>query len=172
MPELIPVLSKEEIDKLVYALAQKISSDYNGHTLVLIGVLKGAFIFLADLLRYLTIPVEVEFLRAASYGSGTASSGKVQLTSEIGINLKNRDILIVEDIIDTGLTVDRILRHLKSHHPRSLKTCTFIDKHERRTKEIAIDYACYQAQEGFLVGYGLDYNENYRHLPELYHLKL
>src|SRR5210317_1264881 len=103
MPELIPVLSKEKIDKLVYALAQKISSDYNGHTLVLIGVLKGAFIFLADLLRYLTIPVEVEFLQAASYGPGTTSTGNVRLTSEIGIILKNKDVLIVEDIVDTGL---------------------------------------------------------------------
>jgi len=90
MPELIPVLSKEKIDKLVYVLAQKISSDYNGHTLVVIGVLKGAFIFLADLLRYITIPVEVEFIRAASYGSGTSSSGRVQLTDEIETNLNNQ----------------------------------------------------------------------------------
>ena len=172
MPELIPVLSKEKIDKLVYALAQKISSDYNRDTLVIIGVLKGAFIFLADLLRYLTIPVEVDFLRAASYGSGTTTSGNVQLIDEIGTTLKDRDILIVEDIVDTGLTVDHLLRHLKSYHPRTLRVCTLIDKQERRQSSIRIDYACHQVQEGFLVGYGLDYNEQYRHLPELYHLKL
>ncbi len=172
MPELIPILSKEDIDKMVSALAFQISLDYDKRTPVLLGVLKGAFIFLADLLRYLSIPVEVDFLRASSYGAGTSSSGNIRLTKEIETNIAGRDILVVEDIIDTGLTLNFLLDYLKKFNPLSVRVCTLINKQERRQKKVKIDYIGHDVPHGFLVGYGLDYNENYRNLPGIYHLKL
>lgn len=172
MPELVPVLSKDEIREMVSGLAQKISLDYKGRPLVLIGVLKGAFVFLADLTRNITIPHEIDFLRAASYGSGTSSSEKIKLTKKVETDLQGKDVLLVEDIIDTGLTLAYLMEYIKRRKPNTIKVCTLIDKHQRRQKEIKIDYAGHVAQEGFLVGYGLDYAENYRNLPEIYHLKL
>ena len=172
MPELVPVLSKDEICEMVFGLAQKISLDYEGRPLVLIGVLKGAFVFLADLTRNITIPHEIDFLRAASYGSGTSSSEKIKLTKEVETDLQGKDVLLVEDIIDTGFTLAFLVEYIKSLKPATVKICTLIDKHQRRRKEISIDYAGHITQEGFLVGYGLDYAEHYRNLPGIYHLKL
>ncbi len=172
MPELIPVLSKKEIDELVSTISRRISFDYQGRDLVLVGVLKGAFVFLADLLRYLTIPVKVDFIRVASYGNDTHSSGNIQLTKEIELDLKNTDVLLVEDIIDTGLTIEYIINYLKSFDPLTIKTCTLLNKIERRKSKIKIDYSCHDVQNQFIVGYGLDYAENYRNLPGIYHLKL
>lgn len=171
MPELIPVLRKDSIDKMVAEVAHKISSDYKNRELVLIGVLKGAFIFLADLARHLTIPVKIDFVRVASYGSGTSSSGNIRLTKEIEINIKNKDVLIVEDIVDTGLTLAYLIDYLNSFGPNTVKICSLLDKIERRKMEIKIDYACHVVGKGFIVGYGIDYNEDYRHLPEIYQLK-
>ncbi|MBA4368656.1 MAG: hypoxanthine phosphoribosyltransferase [Desulfobacterium sp.] len=172
MPELVPVLSKDEIREMVSVLARKISSEYEGRSLVLIGVLKGAFIFLADLTRNITIPHEIDFLRAASYGSGTTSSEKIKLTKKVETKLHGKDVLLVEDIIDTGITLEYLIEYVKSLQPASIKVCTLIDKHQRRQKEIKIDYAAHIVQEGFLVGYGMDYAEGYRNLPDIYHLKL
>lgn len=172
MPELIPVLSKDEIRKMVSVLARKISLEYEGRPLVLIGVLKGAFVFLADLTRNITIPHEIDFLRAASYGSGTTSSETIKLTKKVETELQGKDVLLVEDIIDTGITLEYLIEYVKSLQPASLKVCTLIDKHQRRRKEIKIDFAAHIVQEGFLVGYGMDYAEKYRNLPEIYHLKL
>ncbi len=173
MPELIPVLRKDSIDKMVAEVAHKISSDYKDRELVLIGVLKGAFIFLADLARHLTIPVKIDFVRVASYGSGTSSSGNIRLTKEIEIDIKNKDVLIVEDIVDTGLTLAYLIDYLNSFGPNTVKICSLLDKSERRKTEIKIDYACHVVEKGlgFIVGYGIDYNEDYRHLPDIYHLK-
>jgi len=171
MPELIPILNKEEIRVLVAEMAGRISTDYHDHDLVLIGVLKGSFVFLSDLMRHLTIPVKVGFVFAASYGSGTASSGNIRLTETLDIDIENRDVLIVEDIVDTGLTLTLCVDHLRSLHPRTLKTCAMVDKRERRDTPIEVDYACYRAEEGFLVGYGLDYDQSYRELPGIYRLK-
>jgi hypoxanthine phosphoribosyltransferase len=172
MPQLIPVLSKEDIHKRVSVVARKISSDYRNHELVVLGVLKGAFIFLSDLVRHLTIPVKVDFIRLSSYGSGTVSSGKIKLTQKIEIDLKNKDVLVVEDIVDTGLTLAYLVDYLNSFSPKSVKICTLLDKYERRKADIKVDYACHVIREGFLVGYGLDYAENYRNLPGIYHLRL
>lgn len=172
MPELIPILSKEEIDKMVSALALQISLDYKGRIPVLVGILKGAFIFLSDLLRRLSIPVEVDFLRVSSYGSGTSSSGNIQLTKNIETDIAGRDILVVEDIVDTGITLDYLLNYLKQYKPLSIRICTLLDKVEDRQKKVNIDYAGHTVQQGFLVGYGLDYNERYRNLPGIYVLKL
>lgn len=172
MPDLIPVLKKDEIDKLVSEVAQKISSDYQDRELVLIAVLKGAFMFLSDLARRLTIPAQIDFLRVASYGVNSSSSGKIQFTKEIEVNIRDKDVLIIEDIIDTGLSMRFILDHLKSLEPKTLKVCVLIDKYERREADITIDYGCHTVEKGFLVGYGLDYAEKYRNLPEVYQLNL
>ena len=172
MPELIPVLNKNDIDNMVARVARKISSDYQDRELILIGILKGAFVFLSDLVRHLTIPVKVDFIRVCSYGSDVSSSGNIRLTKEIEIDVNNKDVLIVEDIVDTGLTLSFIIDYLKTFNPKTVKICSLLDKHERRSENIKIDYACHEAAEGFLVGYGLDYNEDYRYLAGIYHLKL
>jgi hypoxanthine phosphoribosyltransferase len=172
MPELIPVLSKNDIDSLVTQVAQRISSDYQHHNLILIGVLKGAFVFLSDLVRCMDIPAQIDFIRAFSYGSGDSSSEDIRLTKDIEVDIKNKDVLLVEDIVDTGLTLKYLIDYLRSYHPKTLKVCAFIDKHERRKADVAIDYSCHDVTEGFLVGYGLDYNEDYRYLSGIYRLKL
>lgn len=171
MPELIPILSKNEIDQRVTAIAAKISADYAQSELVVIGVLKGAFVFLSDLIRKLSIPVEVEFVRISSYGTESASSEKIRLTSELETEIKNKDVLIIEDIIDTGLTISFLVDYLFAFNPKSVQICTLIDKQERKKKRIDIRYACHVVKEGFLVGYGLDFAEKYRYLPDIYHLK-
>jgi hypoxanthine phosphoribosyltransferase len=172
MPELIPVLTKNDIDTLVSAMARTISSDYQDHDLVLIGVLKGAFVFISDLVRHLSIPVIIDFIRVLSYGSGVSSSRNIQLTKDIEIDIKNKDVLIIEDIVDTGLTLKYLINYLKTYHPKTVRVCTLIDKHERREVDVEIDYICHSVDEGFLVGYGLDYDEDYRYLPGVYHFQL
>ncbi len=172
MPEFIPVLKKDEISEMVADVARKISSDYKDRELILIGVLKGSFVFLADLIRNLSIPVKIDFVGVSSYGSKTSSSGKILLTKSIEINIKNKNVLVVEDIVDSGLTLAWIIDYLKSFKPETVNVCTLLDKRERREAQIQIGYTCHVVQEGFLVGYGLDYAEIYRNLPEIYHLKL
>lgn len=171
MPELIPILNKTEIEERVEAIARRISADYRDGDLILIGVLKGAFVFLSDLMRHLTIPVKIDFVHASSYGDATTSSGNIQLIKGVDLDIKNKDVLIVEDIVDSGLTLSYLIEYLKSFGPRSVKICTMIDKHERRQTRVTVDYACRQVEEGFLVGYGLDFAEDYRELPGIYHLK-
>lgn len=172
MRELIPVLTADEIHLLVKKIAQQISVDYRDRELALVAVLKGSFIFLADLIRQMTIPVKIDFLQAESYGAGMASTGTVRLVKDIALDIRGRDVLLVEDIVDTGRTVNRILDHLRSFQPRSLKLCALIDKRERRETDVSIGYCGHVTEKGFLVGYGLDYAEDYRHLPGIYHLKL
>jgi hypoxanthine phosphoribosyltransferase len=172
MPEFIPVLKKDDIDKMVVAVARKISSDYKDRELILIGVLKGSFVFLSDLIRNLSIPVKVDFVGVSSYSDKTSSSGKIQLTKSIEIDIKNKNVLVVEDIVDSGLTLAWLIDYLMSFKPETVNTCALLDKRERRETKIHIDYTCHVVQEGFLVGYGLDYAEDYRNLPEIYHLKL
>jgi hypoxanthine phosphoribosyltransferase len=172
MADLIPVLSKEEIEAAVANLAKKISADYKNRELVLVGVLKGAFVFLADLCRQLTIEVKVDFVRLASYGKKRSSSGEVRLTKELEIDIKSKDVLIVEDIIDTGFSLTFLVDYLNAFKPRTVRICTMIDKRQRRETDIRIDYAAHVVDEGFLVGYGLDYAEAYRNLPAVYDLKL
>ncbi|MDX2439265.1 MAG: hypoxanthine phosphoribosyltransferase [Desulfobacterales bacterium] len=172
MPEFIPVLKKDDIDKMVVAVARKISSDYKDRELILIGVLKGSFVFLSDLIRNLSIPVKVDFVGVSSYSDKTSSSGKIQLTKSIEIDIKNKNVLVVEDIVDSGLTLAWLIDYLMSFKPETVNVCAMIDKSERRETQIQIDYTCHTVKEGFLVGYGLDYAEDYRNLPEIYHLKL
>lgn len=172
MPEFIPVLTKSDIRDSVAALGERLSADYKGKDLVLIGVLKGAFIFLSDLIRHITVPVKIDFIRAASYGDNTETSGRIKLTKDVEIDLRDKDVLLVEDIVDSGLTLAHLVDYLKSLGLKSIRICTLVDKRERRQAAVSVDYACHVVEEGFLVGYGLDYAEDYRHLPEIYHLKL
>jgi hypoxanthine phosphoribosyltransferase len=172
MAELIPVLTQNDIDTLVAAMARRISSDYQDRDLVLIGVLKGAFVFISDLVRQLSIPVKIDFIRVLSYGSGHSSSGNIQLTKDIETDIKNKDVLIIEDIVDTGLTLKYLIDYLKTYHPKTVRACTLLDKHERREVDVKIDYIGHTVTEGFLVGYGLDYDEDFRYLPGIFHLQL
>jgi hypoxanthine phosphoribosyltransferase len=172
MPQLIPVLEKDLIAEKVAGIAGKISADYADGDLILVGVLKGAFVFLSDLARQLSIPSQIDFIRVASYGAGSCSSGTISLSKDLEMDIEGKDVLIVEDIIDTGLTIRCLIDHLKSSRPRSVRVCTLIDKTERREIQFDPDYACHKVESGFLVGYGLDYAEDYRHLPGIYHLKL
>jgi hypoxanthine phosphoribosyltransferase len=170
-PTMVPVLSRAEIAQHVSTLAWRISQDYAEKDLVVIGILKGAFIFLADLVRELTIPVEIDFVRLASYGSDTSSSGHVQITKEIELDISGRHVLIVEDIVDSGLTIAYLLDYLKQFRPKSIRLCALIDKTERREVKIATHYVGHVVERGFLVGYGLDLDEKYRALPAIYHLE-
>ena len=172
MSEFIPVLTKKEIDAQVSHIAQVISADYKDRELILIGILKGAFIFLSDLIRQLSIPVKVDFMCVSSYGDHTTSSGRIKLIKDVDIDINNKDVLIVEDIVDTGITLSYLVDHLYASGASSVRICTLIDKRERRETDVRVDYACHTVDKGFLVGYGLDYAEFYRNLPEVYHLKL
>jgi hypoxanthine phosphoribosyltransferase len=172
MSELIPVFDKNAIAHKIAAVAKHISADYQDADLVLVGVLKGAFIFMADLIRQLELKkVAVDFVQLASYGSDTQSSGTISILKDLSSDIRNKDVLVVEDILDTGCTLAFLIDHLRGREPRSIKTCALIDKQERRQEDIKADYVCHQVEAGFLVGYGLDFAEEYRNLPEIYHLK-
>ena len=165
------LFSRDEIRKRVQEMADRISRDYAGRELVVIGVLKGAFIFMADLIRAMNIPCKVDFVRAASYGAGQESSGKVVMTKDIETSIAGRDVLIVEDIVDTGLTLTHLVNWLKERNPVSLKVCVFLDKRKRRKVPFEADYVVFTMDDGFVVGYGLDFNEQARFLPEVYIVK-
>ena len=173
MPEFTQVLKREDIQHQVAEIAKRISNDYQDREVVLIGVLKGAFIFLADLVRQLTLEkIQVDFLQASSYGADTVSSESITLKKDIDVDIRGKDVLLVDDIVDTGLTMAYLIDHLARFGPSSIKICAIIDKHERRETEVIVDYVCTTLDEGFLVGYGLDYAELYRNLPEIYQMKL
>jgi hypoxanthine phosphoribosyltransferase len=165
------LFSRDEIQKRVKELASQISKDYAGRELIIIGVLRGAFIFMADLIREINIPCRVDFARLASYGAGSESSGKVVMTKDIETSIKDRDILIVEDIVDTGLTLQYLVGWLNERNPRSLKTCVFLDKRKRRKISFEAEYVGFTIDDGFVVGYGLDFNEKYRFSPDIYIIK-
>ncbi|MFH2057614.1 MAG: hypoxanthine phosphoribosyltransferase [Pseudomonadota bacterium] len=171
MPELISLISKTQIKTQIKQVGQKISHDYKDKDLVLVGVLKGSFIFLSDLTRQISIDHEIDFIGASSY-DGTISTGQIVFTKQPDIDLEGRDVLLVEDIVDTGKTLQKIIEFITLLNAGSVKICSLIDKHERRDVEINIDYSCFSLEKGFIVGYGLDYNEKYRNLPAIYDLKL
>ncbi|MFO7986847.1 MAG: hypoxanthine phosphoribosyltransferase [Desulfatiglandaceae bacterium] len=162
------LISREKIQKRVKELAGKISIDYQGKEPILVGILNGSVFFYSDLAREMKIPVKVDFIRAFSYGSGKHSSGSVRFTKDVELPLEGKDIIIIEDIVDTGLTLIKIKDILKERGARTLRICALIDKLERREEEIHIDYCGFEVPEGFIVGYGLDYDERYRNLPEIY----
>jgi hypoxanthine phosphoribosyltransferase len=165
------LIPEAAIRRRVREIADQISNDYKGTEPILVGILKGSIIFMADLMRALTIPVQMDFMRAASYGSEMASSGTVRVTKDIELPIQGRPVILIEDIVDSGLTLAYIKEVLEGRGSASLKICALIDKCERRKVEVSVDYCGFQVQEGFLVGYGLDCNEEYRNLPEICVLK-
>lgn len=169
--ERILLFKEETIRSRVKELAEQISSDYAGKEPIMVGILNGVVFFFVDLLKELTIPAKIDFVRAASYGSGMVSSGYVKLSKDVEIPVTGQDVILVEDIVDTGLTLRHIARKLEEKNPRSLRICALIDKPERRKEKIKIDYWGFQVKEGFLVGYGLDHDEKYRCLRDIYRLK-
>jgi hypoxanthine phosphoribosyltransferase len=165
-----PWLSREKIASIVKELADQISKDYGERELVLVCILKGAFMFLSDLIRFLPIPVQVDFVRLASYGSGMKTSGRVEITKDIEIPIEGKDVLIIEDIIDSGRTLQFLKNRLSLLNPHSIKICALLDKKARREVEIKVDYIGKEVEDVFIVGYGIDFNEAYRHLPEIYYV--
>lgn len=172
MPQLQVILTPQEIKQTIERLAQEIKGDYQGKNPLLIGVLKGCFVFMADLVRNLDMPLEVEFVTLSSYGRGrTESSGKVRVLRGLRTPIKNRHILVVEDIVDSGITLSFTLNYMQRRRPASLKVCALFDKATRRQVPVPIDYRGFIVPDVFVVGYGLDYDERFRHLPGLYALQ-
>ena len=161
-------ISTQEISRCVAGLAERISADYKGKKLILVGVLNGAFIFMADLARCIDLPVTVDFVRLASYGDEAKTSGSVRITKDVEHALQGSHVLIVEDIVDTGITLKWLLNHISTLRPESVKICALIDKLERREVEVPLDYIGMTLESGFLVGYGLDFAGNHRNLPAIH----
>jgi hypoxanthine phosphoribosyltransferase len=170
------LLTEGEIEGRVAELGQQISADYAGHELTLVSVLKGSLPFMADLMRSISVPVRIDLMEVSSYGgTATESSGLVRILKDLSASIDGQDVLIVEDIIDTGLTLNYLVRYLRGKDPRSLRICTLLDKPARRLVEIPVDYTGFTIPDRFVIGYGLDYNELYRNLkfvgvlrPEVY----
>ncbi|MFZ8833834.1 MAG: hypoxanthine phosphoribosyltransferase [Candidatus Caldipriscus sp.] len=165
------LITEEQIQRRVSELAEEISRDYEGKEVILVGVLKGAFVFLADLMRKLRIPSRVDFLAVSSYGKFTESTGQVKILKDLDYPIENEDVLIVEDILDTGLTLSYIYSLLKERNPRSLKTVVLLDKPEKRVVDFKADYVGFVVPPVFLVGYGLDAGERFRYLPYIKELE-
>ncbi len=159
------LITEEQIKTRIKELASQIKRDYEGKVPVLIGVLKGSFVFLADLIRELDIDVEIDFLAVSSYGKSTKTSGIVKILKDLSISIENRDVILVEDICDSGLTLKYLVELLEAKRPSSIRICALLDKKERRLVEVNLDYVGFEVPDRFLVGYGLDYAERYRNLP-------
>lgn len=155
----------------VKELGKKITADYQGEDLLVIGILKGANVFMADLIRQIDLPIKLDFMAVSSYGHSTESSGVVRINKDLDAEIEGRNVLIVEDIVDTGLTLKYLAENLSSRQPKSLKICTLLDKPERRKVSIDIDYKGFDIPDVFIVGYGIDYAEKYRNLPFVASLK-
>lgn len=165
------LISEEEIKKIVSDLGARISNDYKDKNLLMVSVLKGSVVFMADLMRAVTIPCRIDFMSVSSYGSGAKTSGVVKIIKDLDLNLEGYDLLVVEDILDSGKTLDYLLKVLKQRNPASIKICTFLDKPERRQVDLYADYSGTTVPDEFVVGYGLDYDEKYRNLPYVGALK-
>ncbi|MGH7354738.1 MAG: hypoxanthine phosphoribosyltransferase [Candidatus Rokuibacteriota bacterium] len=161
------LIAEAELRARVTALGAEIARDYGGLRPVLVGVLRGAFLFMADLARAIPIDLETDFIGVASYGSGARSSGQVRITSDLERGIQGRHVLLVEDIVDTGLTLAYLRRTLDARHPASLKVCTLLDKRARRRVEVALDYVGFRVEDVYVVGYGFDYDGLYRNLPHV-----
>jgi hypoxanthine phosphoribosyltransferase len=159
------LVSAEDLQRRVAELGEQITNDYAGRSLLLIGVLKGAVFFLSDLMRFIGVPVEVDFMAVASYGSATDSSGVVRILKDLDAAIEGRDVLIVEDIVDSGLTLQYLMRNLGSRNPSTLEVCALLTKPERRKVDLPTRYVGFEIPNRFVVGYGLDYAERHRNLP-------
>ena len=159
------LIDEASLQARVAELGEEVSTDYAGRDLLLIGVLKGAVFFMADLMRELTVPCEIDFMAISSYGASTDSSGVVRILKDLDINIEGRDVLVVEDIIDSGLTLSYLMRNLEARNPASLQVCALMTKPERREIEVPVRYVGFEIPNRFVVGYGLDFAERYRNLP-------
>ena len=160
--------SAEEIAKRVQEIGAQINNDYAGRDLVMICVLKGAFMFFSDLVKHVSLQPEIDFIRVASYGSSTTSSKTISFTKDVEISLEGKDVLLVEDVVDSGHTMKFLLHQLTARGAKYIRIASLVDKHERREVEVAVDYAGFTLNQGFILGYGLDYAEKYRELPAIY----
>ena len=159
------LFSEEQLTKIVERIGEQISEDYKDKNLLLVSVLKGSVVFMADLMRAIKVPCEVDFMSVSSYGSGTKTSGIVKITKDLDINLEGYDLLVVEDILDSCMTLSYILEMMQARNPSSIRLCTLFDKPERRTVDVKADYVGAVVPDDFIVGYGLDYAQKYRNLP-------
>ncbi|WP_425448166.1 hypoxanthine phosphoribosyltransferase [Dethiothermospora halolimnae] len=162
------VISEEEIKAKIKELGKQITEDYEGKKILIVSLLKGSFIFTADLVREIGVPTQIEFMTTSSYGHGEESSGNVNIINDLKIDVKDRDVLIVDDIMDSGLTMKVIIDHIKEHNPKSVKSCVFLNKPERRTVDISPDYVGETIEDLFIVGYGLNYGDYYRNIPYIF----
>ena len=165
------LFSEEAIDRRLGEMAGQINRDYAGREPMLISVLRGSFVFMADLTRKIQLPCTVDFMAVSSYGKGTSSSGQVQITKDLSDDIEGKDILVVEDILDSGNTLSYLMKILQARHPASMKLCTLLDKPSRRTVPVEVDYVGFTIPDEFVVGYGLDFAERYRNLPYIGILK-
>lgn len=163
--------TKEELDSAVANLGKKISNDYKGKELIVVCVLKGSVIFFSDLIRNISCDCKIDFIGASSYGCETQSSGVIRMYKDLDLDIKDKHVLIVEDILDTAKTMDYLIHMLKGKKPAGLKICTLLDKKARREVDVSADYKCFDVANEFVVGYGLDFNEEYRNLPYIGILK-
>lgn len=162
------LIDKDEIAARIKEIAAQIDEDYQGEPLLLVGILKGSVLFFSDLIREINLPVSMDFMAISSYGSGTTSSGEVKMIKDLDKTINGKNVLIVEDIIDSGNTLAYLKRLLLSRKPKSLKICTLLDKPDRRKADITVDYCCFTIPDEFVVGYGLDYDELYRGEKDIY----
>jgi len=162
-----PLFSRQQIDARIMELTNELRMEYINKKPLLLGILKGSVIFLCDIVRKLDIPLEIDFVRLSSYGAGTTSSGNIQLIQDTTIPIAGRNVLIIEDIVDTGLTISFLFNYLTSKNPASLKLCALLDKPSRRKVPVHIDYLGFTVPDMFIVGYGIDYNEQFRNLPDI-----
>lgn len=160
-----PMISQQEISRRIKDLGRRISEDYQDRDVVMIGVLKGAFAFFADLVRAIHVPIELDFLVVSSYESSAKSTGRVKVISDLTVDIKGQDVIVVEDIVDSGLTLSFLKKKLLMRHPNSLRVCALLDKPERRTINVPIEYVGFTIPNKYVVGYGLDYQNRYRNLP-------
>ena len=165
------LFSEEQLKNRVQEIARQITADYQGKEIMLISVLRGSFVFMADLCRAIDLPCTVDFMAVSSYGKGTKSSGQVQITKDLSEDITDRHIIVVEDILDSGNTLSYLLKILENRHPASIRLCTLLDKPDRRVKPVEVHYSGFTIPDAFVVGYGLDYAEKYRNLPYIGILK-
>lgn len=165
------IISEEEIRNKVSAVGKQISEDYCNKNLYILSLLRGSFIFASDLVRHITIPVKIGFMTTSSYGNNEVSSGTIKIVNDISDDLKDYDVLIVDDIIDTGTTMKFVMDHVESLGAKSIKSCALLDKPERRATVIKPDYCCFEIPDLFVVGYGLNYGDYYRNVPYIFNWK-